>query len=94
MLSTKFTPSRPKKKIIFVVKSKWIRARSSGLFRPKIKLNTRVEKGATIGYITDAYGKFNQSIKADFEGHIININQNPIVYKGDAILHFSTQTEM
>jgi len=94
MLSTKFTSSKPKKRIIFVVKSKWMRARSSGLFRPKIKLNSRVEKGATVGYITDAYGKFNQSIKADFEGYIININQNPIVYKGDAILHFSTQTEM
>ena len=92
MLSSKFKASTPKKGIIFIVESKWIRAKASGLFRPSIKLSEKVEKGTVLGYITDAYGKFNQSLKADSEGYIININEAPIVYKGDALFRISTKT--
>ena len=92
MLNSKFKVSAPKKQIIFIEESKWIRAKTSGLFRPSIKLNSKVEKGTVLGYITDAYGKFNQSIKADCVGYVININEDPIVYKGDALFRFSTKT--
>ena len=92
MLSSKFKVSEPKKGIIFIVESKWVRAKASGLFRPTIKLSEKVEKGTILGYITDAYGKFNQSVKADSEGYIININEAPIVYKGDALFRISTKT--
>ena len=92
MLSSKFKVSAPKKQIVFIEESKWIRAKTSGLFRPSIKLNSKVEKDTVLGYITDAYGKFNQSIKADCVGYVININEDPIVYKGDALFRFSTKT--
>ena len=92
MLISKFKVSAPKKDIIFIVESKWVRAKASGLFRPSIKLSEKVEKGTVLGYITDAYGKFNQSVKADSEGYIININEAPIVYKGDALFRISTKT--
>ena len=92
MLSSKFKVSAPKKGIIFIVESKWVRAKASGLFRPSIKLSEKVEKGMVLGYITDAYGKFNQSVKADNKGYIININEAPIVYKGDALFRISTKT--
>ena len=92
MLNSKFKVSAPKKQIIFIEESKWLRAKTSGLFRPSIKLNSKVEKGTVLGYITDAYGKFNQSIKADCVGYVININEDPIVYKGDALFRFSTKT--
>lgn len=92
MLISKFKVSVPKKGIIFIVESKWVRAKASGLFRPSIKLSEKVEKGTVLGYITDAYGKFNQSVKADSKGYIININEAPIVYKGDALFRISTKT--
>jgi len=91
MLGAKFKVSAPKKEIVFIKDSKWIRAKASGMFRPTIKLNSKVEKESVLGYITDAYGKFNQSIKADCAGYIININEDPIVYKGDALFHYSTK---
>lgn len=91
MLGAKFKASDPKKEIIFIEDSKWIRAKASGMFRATIKLNSKVEKGTILGYITDAYGKFNQSIKADCDGYVININQDPIVYKGDALFRYSTK---
>ena len=94
MLNSKFKVSVPKKSIIFIVESKWVRAKASGLFRPSIKMSEKIEKGALLGYITDAYGKFNQSVKADSEGYIININEAPIVYKGDALFRISTKTAL
>ena len=90
MLRTKFKASTPKKEIIFIEESKWIRAKSSGMFRATIKLNSKVEKHTILGYITDAYGKFNQSVKAENDGYILNINEDPIVYKGDALFRCST----
>ena len=91
MLGAQFKVSAPKKEIVFIKDSKWIRAKASGMFSPTIKLNSKVEKESVLGYITDAYGKFNQSIKADCAGYIININEDPIVYKGDALFHYSTK---
>ena len=63
MLGSKFKASAPKKEIIYVKNSKWIRAKASGMFRAAVKLNAHVEKDTILGYITDAYGKFNRSIK-------------------------------
>lgn len=90
MLRSNFKVSIPKKSIIFIEDSKWLRAKTSGLFKSSVKLNSKVSKGTILGYITDAYGKFNRSIKADCDGYIININENPIVYKGDALFRIST----
>jgi predicted deacylase len=94
MLASKFKVSKPKKNIVFIEESKWIRAKSSGLFRPSIKLNSKVQKETILGYITDAYGKFKQSVKADCDGYIINVNEDPIVYKGDALFRYSTKTSL
>lgn len=90
MLRSNFKVSSPKKDIVFIEDSKWIRAKASGLFKVSVKLNSKVEKGAILGFITDAYGKFNQSVKSDCEGYMININEDPIVYKGDALFRLST----
>ena len=93
MSSNKFNINKDKN-IVFIEESKWIRAKSSGLFRPSIKLNSKVQKETILGYITDAYGKFNQSVKADCDGYIINVNEDPIVYKGDALFRYSTKTSL
>lgn len=90
MLRSNFKVSLPKKEIVFIENSKWLRARDSGMFKASVKLNSKVEKSSILGHITDAYGKFNQSVKADCDGYIININEAPIVYKGDALFRIST----
>lgn len=91
MLNSKFKVSEPKKSCVFIDKSKWIRANHSGMFRPKISINTNVEKGDVIGHITDPYGSFNHFVKAPNTGYIFNINESPIIYQGDAIFHISTE---
>ncbi len=91
MLQRKFNVSKPKKKCIFIKDSRWIRANFSGMFKASIVIGSKVEKGEVIGNITDPYGKFNHFVKASNTGYIINVNESPIVYQGDALFHISTE---
>lgn len=91
MLSTKFKISKPKSTCVFIEESKWIRAHYSGMFRASVAVNKAVNKGDVIGHITDPYGKFHHFAKADCSGFILNVNEAPIVYKGDALFRISTK---
>jgi uncharacterized protein len=91
MLHAKFKISKPKKKCVVISESKWIRAKYSGMFRASALINKAVNKGDIIGHITDPFGKFHHYVKAENSGYIFNVNQAPIVYKGDALFHISTQ---
>jgi predicted deacylase len=91
MLHAKFKISKPKKKCVVISESKWIRAKYSGMFRASALINKAVNKGDIIGHITDPFGKFHHFVKAENSGYIFNVNQAPIVYKGDALFHISTK---
>lgn len=91
MLHRKFKVSDPKKSCVFIAKSKWIRASHSGMFRAKVRMNSKVAKDDVIGHITDPYGSFNHAVKAPNSGYIFNINESPIIYQGDAIFHITTE---
>lgn len=91
MLHVKFKISKPKKKCVVISESKWIRAKYSGMFRASALINKAVNKGDIIGHITDPFGKFHHFVKAENSGYIFNVNQAPIVYKGDALFHISTK---
>ncbi|MBW2960326.1 succinylglutamate desuccinylase/aspartoacylase family protein [Mesonia aestuariivivens] len=89
MLREEFTPFQPKQKSIIIEDSAWMRAKYSGLLHVKIPIGKRVEKGEYIAIITDPYGSFRHKVKSTQSGYIINVNQSPIVYQGDAIFHIS-----
>ncbi|WP_346882381.1 succinylglutamate desuccinylase/aspartoacylase family protein [uncultured Algibacter sp.] len=91
MLKTTFKSSKPKKDCVFINDSKWLRAKFSGMFKASIAIGSYVEKGDHLGNITDPYGKFNYIVKAPNLGYIINVNQSPIVYQGDALFHITTK---
>ncbi|WOI22623.1 succinylglutamate desuccinylase/aspartoacylase family protein [Nonlabens ulvanivorans] len=74
---------------IVVKSSKWLRASYSGLFHPKVPYGRLVEKGEYIATITDPYGSFRHRVKSNQTGYIINVNQSPMVYQGDAIFHIT-----
>lgn len=90
MLRTSFSLANLNKQSTFIAKTKWMRARYSGMFHSDIPIGKQVEKGEIIAFITDAYGSLNYKVKASSKGYIININESPIVYQGDAIFHIST----
>ena len=91
MLNSKFKVSAPKKKCVYIAKTKWIRAKYSGMFRAVAHINSKVEIDDVIGHITDPYGKSNHFVKSPKSGYIINVNESPIVYQGDALFHISTK---
>jgi predicted deacylase len=90
MLNSKFKVSPPKKDCVFITNSKWQRANFSGMFKASAAINSKVEADDIIGNITDPYGKFNHFVKAAHSGYIINVNESPIVYQGDALFHITT----
>jgi len=91
MLSSKFKASAPKKDCIVITESKWKRAKYSGMFKASAKIGSNVQKDDIIGNITDPYGKFNYFVRASNSGYIINVNEAPIVYQGDALFHITTK---
>lgn len=91
MLKTVFKSSKPKKACVFINESKWQRAKYSGMFKASVTMGSHVEKDAILGNITDPYGKFNYFVRASHTGYIINVNESPIVYQGDALFHISTK---
>ncbi len=80
----------PNDSTIVVQKSTWVRAKYSGLLHVKVSYGKAVIKGEQLATITDPYGKMRHLVKAKNDGYIINVNEAPIVYKGDAIFHIST----
>ena len=91
MLKTVFKSTKPKKNCVFIESSKWQRAKYSGMFKAAIPVGSKVEKEDIIGNITDPYGKFNYFVRAQNSGYVINVNELPIVYQGDALFHISTK---
>ncbi|MGM0934881.1 MAG: succinylglutamate desuccinylase/aspartoacylase family protein [Bacteroidota bacterium] len=89
MLNSKFEYPDAVTQTVLIENSFWMRAKYSGLLHVKIPCGKHVEKGEFIGTITDPYGKFRHKIKAANTGYILNVNESPIVYQGDAIFHIS-----
>ncbi|WP_109302203.1 succinylglutamate desuccinylase/aspartoacylase family protein [Aquimarina sp. AU474] len=91
MLDDIFEIPKPPAASIVIKKSAWMRARYSGLLHIKIPIGKHVEKGEILATITDPYGKMRHVVKAVNEGYVINVNEAPIVYKGDAIFRITRE---
>jgi uncharacterized protein len=93
MLNPRKKISSPANNTLFIEKSNWIRAKYSGIFHGITKVGSHVEKGQILATISDPYGKVEHKLKAPNTGYIINVNDAPIVYQGDAIYHISNVSE-
>ncbi|MEX1192561.1 MAG: succinylglutamate desuccinylase/aspartoacylase family protein [Brumimicrobium sp.] len=83
----RFDLEAPNKKSVIISESKWIRAANSGIFNLLVKNGSFVNKGTVLGIISDPYGKFERSVKAPMDCHVFNVNEMPLVNKGDALFH-------
>ena len=80
-------------KTIYIEKSNWVRAKHSGMFHGLTAIGSFVKKGDLLATISDPYGKVEHKVKAPHAGFIINVNDAPIIFQGDAIFHISTHLE-
>ncbi|HSJ26816.1 MAG TPA: succinylglutamate desuccinylase/aspartoacylase family protein [Acidimicrobiia bacterium] len=81
------TPRKPR--TLEVRTTRWVRARRSGLLRLEAKLGGKVRKGELLGMISDATGNRAARVTAPMDGHVIAVNQNPLVSQGDALAHIA-----
>lgn len=66
-------------------KTRWVRARVAGIFRSRVELGQKVEKGQLIGSIADPYGEVAVKIRSTYSGYIIGLNHMAVVNQGDAL---------
>ena len=83
----------PNERPIYLEKSGWIRARSSGMLHNITSIGSFAHKGQLLATISEPYGKVEHKVKSPNSGYIINVNDAPLVYQGDAIFHISQAIE-
>lgn len=71
--------------------SQWVRAAGGGVFRSNVALGQWAQKGASLGFIGDPLGKNRRPVKAPAQGIIIGQATNPLVYRGDALVHLGVE---
>ncbi len=70
-------------------KSKWVRARRSGITSLGVELGDTVVKGQPLGRLHDSLGNRLSQVNASDAGVIIGLNLDPIVNQGDALVHIA-----
>jgi uncharacterized protein len=74
--------------------TRWLRAPRSGIFHLSAALGELVEARQSLGFVTTAYaGGERQVVRAPFAGMVIGHTSNPLVHKGDALLHLAGPKE-
>ena len=70
-------------------KRKWLRAPSSGFFHPLIAIGDEVSDQQVFGKVSGPYGDYQKDCITPTGGHIITLNNNPLVNRGDAIMQIA-----
>lgn len=67
----------------------WVRARQSGILRLSVGMGEYVKKGDRLGMIADPFGGGALPVVATRDGLVIGRVIQPLVHRGDAILHLA-----
>lgn len=70
-------------------RQKWVRAQRGGIVHIQAELGERVVRGQPLGVIADPMGESEFPIRAPGEGYVIGVITNPLVHRGDAVLHIA-----
>ena len=69
--------------------SSWVRAPRSGIFHLNTRTGETVKRGQQLGFLTTPFGESTIPVKAPHESVVIGHTSNPLVYRGDALLHLA-----
>lgn len=75
--------------VIEATERRWIRAGRSGIFHLEVEIGERVKKGQRVGYLADPFMRSKRPVRASFQGVVIGFTNNPLVYKGEALVHLA-----
>jgi predicted deacylase len=85
MLANNF--KQKKKETIHLETRRWVRASRAGMFVPEIENGTLVNKGQTLGVVSDTFAKKSKKIVAPMDGYVFCVNHQAVVNQGDALFH-------
>jgi uncharacterized protein len=74
---------------LFVRRTRWARARRSGIVRIDVYPGQLVQAREPIGVMADALGAWTRSVRAPITGVVLGYTRNPIVSQGDALVHLA-----
>lgn len=78
-------------KPVFSQDQDWLRAHRSGVLLSTVGLGEKIQKGQTIGVISDPFSAdTSEVLKAEYEGIVVGINRNPLIYEGQTIFKVAT----
>jgi len=69
--------------------SKWVRAPMSGMLHLSVHLGDKVDREQAVGRIIDPFGAKDEPVVAPVSGIVIGRLNNPLVHRGDALLHIA-----
>ncbi len=81
----------PNNPTVFLNKTTWVRAKSSGLFHTSKTNGSHIQKGDLIGMICDPYGEYQEKLISPAAGYIVGINNQPVINQGDALMHIGIE---
>lgn len=81
----------PTNPTVFLNKTTWVRAKSSGLFHTAKMNGSHINKGEMIGMICDPYGEHQEKLISPTDGYIVGINNQPVINQGDALVHIGME---
>ncbi|MGL4599530.1 MAG: succinylglutamate desuccinylase/aspartoacylase family protein, partial [Bacteroidia bacterium] len=81
----------PENETVFLKKTAWVRAKSSGLFHTSMRYGEHVKRGDVLGMICDPYGDVEHKLTSPTTGFIVGINNQPVVNQGDALVHIGVE---
>jgi predicted deacylase len=69
--------------------TQWVRASRSGICRIEAPLGAEVRKGERLGGVFELLGEKETRIRAAIDGVVIGRRVNPLVHKGEAVVHLA-----
>jgi hypothetical protein len=70
-----------------ISRTRWIRARESGILMLIKRAGDRVEAKEVIGIVKDLYGEWSKNIYSPGEAYIIGHNNAPVINIGDPVFN-------
>ncbi|MEH0153813.1 succinylglutamate desuccinylase/aspartoacylase family protein [Limibacter armeniacum] len=74
-----------------IIKSSWVRARAAGLYNNIVNNGSYVARNEVLGVVSDPFGEYEKTVRAPHAGYVIAVNYNPVVNRGEALVHLGTE---
>ncbi len=82
--------TKPAPPTVEASRSTWVRAQQSGVLYLDARLGQAVEAKQRVARITDPFGDAAIDVRAPYAGMVIGHTNNPLVHRGDAVLHLAS----